>query len=122
MVGFFFSSFLFVSSLGMIGAPKTCRVFLWVYAMLGLQPSRSVSANYTVMGTDRAGMHANNGVVCSGVSPLYPDWGIVGTSPKRLPCQPGTVCRTSVACVVGGGAAVPPCTASRLLLRVLKLG
>src|SRR6476660_726888 len=37
-----------------------------------------------------------------------PDWGILGKSPKRLPCQHGTVCRKSVACVVGGGAAVTP--------------
>jgi hypothetical protein len=32
---------------------------LWMYAMLGLQPSRRVSANYIAMGTKRAGMKEN---------------------------------------------------------------
>jgi len=43
-----------------------------------------------------AGVKENCRVACRGVSPLYPDWGILGKSPKLLPCQHGTVCRKSV--------------------------
>ena len=44
---------------------------------------------------------------CHLIESPYPDWGILGQSPKRLPCQHGTVCRKSVSCG-RGGAAVPP--------------
>src|SRR5262249_28933026 len=57
-----------------------------------------------------------------GRQPTLPRLGHLGKSPKLLPCQHGTVCRKRVECMGGGGAAVTPCTASLLLLRVLKLG